>query len=62
MAMADAWWRWPQPGFLGGSRREGLGITVSYWHSLHRRLNAEHQGPSVGRAQWYAGFRRALPA
>jgi len=52
-----------QPGYLGiESVRAGLGITVSYWDSLHAiqswKANLEHQAAQKsGRELWYSAFR-----
>jgi heme-degrading monooxygenase HmoA len=53
-----------QPGFLGiDSMRgeDGVGITISYWHSeaaiLAWREHPEHREIQArGRAQWYSAF------
>ena len=52
-----------QPGYLGiESVRDGLGITVSYWESLHAitawKRNVEHaEAQRRGRSEWYKSFR-----
>ena len=53
-----------QPGFLGVEAARGdngLGITVSYWHSeaaiLAWKQHAEHRGVrESGRSTWYSAF------
>lgn len=52
-----------QPGFLGvdSARRDGVGITVSYWESenaiLAWKADAEHAAVrETGRARWYDAY------
>jgi heme-degrading monooxygenase HmoA len=53
-----------QPGFLGvesARGEDGLGITVSYWHSeaaiLAWKQHSEHRAiRELGRSSWYSNF------
>lgn len=55
-----------QPGFLGmESARDGLGITVSYWHSLEAiknwKNNLEHlEAQKLGHEKWYSSFKTRI--
>jgi|SRR5690554_4957396 heme-degrading monooxygenase HmoA len=52
-----------QPGFLGvDSARNEVGITVSYWKTLHDisqwKAQADHlEAQQWGRKKWYQGYR-----
>ena len=55
-----------QPGYLGvESARDGIGITVSYRHSLDdianwKRVSEHREAQRNGREKWYAAFKTRI--